>query len=156
MKRSLSCPAHSLDDDSVVLFKKDFDVDVVDRSNEPFNVIFHGLPENLERMYAENWGEDDFPGLDDTLGRFSRAVDMCGAFTVNGGYFSSRHPEQAAGPRGPYYLFEYGHPDNEEGSLLLLEDEIAAGYFKDDGTFHVGDWKLQFFALVPLDLEDFA
>lgn len=90
-----------------------------------------------------------------TIELLAQAVEDCSVFTVNDGYICSRQITRAAGPSGPYFLFEYSHPDNLEGRLLLLEDEIAKGRFTDDGTFHCGFWQIRFYELEQLKLEDF-
>lgn len=53
----LTVPAHCLDADFEANILKQYQVKIIDRSNEPWSVVFEGSSESLVSMYNENWGD---------------------------------------------------------------------------------------------------
>lgn len=56
-------PAHNMDGDFLECLEA-ANVKIVDRSDEPFNVVFEGTEKALRDLYQENWAGDDYPVAD--------------------------------------------------------------------------------------------
>lgn len=54
---TLTIPAHLLSPEFRTEIKRDFNVDVIDESNAPWEVVFQGTPIALRAMYAVHWAD---------------------------------------------------------------------------------------------------
>jgi len=56
---TVTIEAHCLDEEFIQTIKRDFNVEVVDRSKEPWSVQFSGSRESLANMLNLHWAGSD-------------------------------------------------------------------------------------------------
>jgi len=54
---TLELDAHSIDVEFEETILREYDVKIIDRSGEPWSVIFEGTREQLRSMVKNNWGD---------------------------------------------------------------------------------------------------
>lgn len=54
---TIELDAHSIDEEFEISIFKNFGVKIIDRSGEPWSVIFEGTQESLRAMTLQHWGD---------------------------------------------------------------------------------------------------